>query len=76
VTSTLDIGRLRAAEAAGLVRREDLITGYVTEPLPAVGLGESHRAATARIGGHEAAWVLTDGRVTGLLAAGKPDSAG
>ncbi|HEY3708369.1 MAG TPA: pyridoxal-phosphate dependent enzyme [Amycolatopsis sp.] len=77
VTGTLDVRRLRAAEAAGLVRREDPITGHVTEPLPAVGLGESRRAATARIGAHDAAWVLTDGRVTGvLLGAGKPDSTG
>jgi cystathionine beta-synthase len=74
VTGTLDVRSLRAAEAAGLVQREDPITGQVTEPLPAVGLGESRRAAIARIGAHDAAWVLTDGRVTGLLlGAGKPD---
>ncbi|MDT8913385.1 pyridoxal-phosphate dependent enzyme [Amycolatopsis sp. PS_44_ISF1] len=72
VTGTLDVPRLRAAAAQHRARRSDPITDYVGPALPTTGLGETRRAATAKLGQAPAAWVLTDGRVTGVFEAADP----
>ncbi|MEV4143932.1 pyridoxal-phosphate dependent enzyme [Amycolatopsis sp. NPDC049691] len=73
VTGALDVGELRRAVEAGVVRPGDPITEYVTGPLPAVGLGETRSAAADRLGAHEAAWLLSDGRVVGAVHKGQLD---
>jgi cystathionine beta-synthase len=69
VLGALDVPALRKLAADGVARPEDPIAGYLTGPLPAVGIAEA--GAAARLDGHEHAWVLVDGRVTGLLHNGQ-----
>ncbi|GLY43125.1 cystathionine beta-synthase [Amycolatopsis sp. NBRC 101858] len=74
VTGTLDVAELRLMLTAGVARPADPIAGYVTDPLPAIGIGESREAALARLGTHEAAWGLVDGRVAGTIHKGQLES--
>ncbi|WP_410623521.1 PLP-dependent cysteine synthase family protein [Amycolatopsis sp. cmx-8-4] len=76
VTGALDVPELRLLTAAGMARPADPIAGYVTGPLPAVGIGESRRAAADRLGAHETAWVLVDGRVAGSVHKGQLEPVG
>lgn len=71
VTGALDVGELRLMVTAGVARPAHPIAGYVTDPLPAIGIGESRSAAAARLGAREAAWVLVDGRVAGVVHKGQ-----
>lgn len=71
VTGALDIGELRLLVRAGVAAPADPIAGYVTAPLPAIGIGESHAAAAARLGSHAAAWLVVDGRVAGAVHKGQ-----
>ncbi|GAA3526562.1 cystathionine beta-synthase [Amycolatopsis ultiminotia] len=70
-TGAIDLGRLRQAVTAGTARHEDPITGHVTGPLPAVGIGERRSRAAARLGDHETAWLLADGRIIGSVHKGQ-----
>jgi cystathionine beta-synthase len=71
VTGTLDVAELRLLVTAGVADPADPIADYVTDPLPAIGIGESRSAALRRLGSHEAAWVLVDGRVAGTIHKGR-----
>ena len=70
VTGALDVAELRLKVAAGAARPTDPISGYVTGPLPFIGIGEGRESALTRLGTHEAVWVLVDGRVTGSVHKG------
>jgi cystathionine beta-synthase len=67
VTGALDVAELGLMVRAGVARPADPIAGYVTGPLPAIGIGEGRAAAVSRLDTHEAAWVLVDGRVAGSV---------
>ncbi|MEV4316228.1 pyridoxal-phosphate dependent enzyme [Actinocrispum sp. NPDC049592] len=63
VVGTLDIAALRDSDADPAA----LVTDHTTEPLPAVGIGESTETVLSRLDGRDAAWVLVDGRVHGVI---------
>jgi cystathionine beta-synthase len=64
VLGALDIGALRDLD----VDPGEPISGYVTESLPTVGIGESGSTAVSKLDeARGAAWVLLDGRVAGIV---------
>jgi cystathionine beta-synthase len=64
VVGTLDMAELRSRGPDPA----DPISRYVGEPLPSVGIGESEEAVLSRLdSARDAAWVLVDGRVAGVL---------
>lgn len=60
------LGALAAADLAGLPAGDAVVTHARPVP-PSVGAGEGLEATRAVVGDAEAAWVVRDGRVTGLL---------
>jgi cystathionine beta-synthase len=72
VVGVLDIAALRElAKSHGSLSAAP-VSDHLGKTLPAIGIGETARAALSRIGpDHEAAWVLTDGRVTGVVHKGQ-----
>jgi predicted transcriptional regulator len=72
IVGPLDIAALRDLANANASLSTTSVSDHLGKPLPAVGIGESGQAALMRIGPeHEAAWVLTDGRVTGVVHKGQ-----
>ncbi|GAA4921105.1 cystathionine beta-synthase [Actinomycetospora succinea] len=60
------LGALTARDLEGLPA-DDAVADHVRPVAPSVGAGEGIEAARAIVGDSEAAWVVRDGRVTGLL---------
>jgi cystathionine beta-synthase len=72
VVGALDVEALRELAKSNSALSAAPITDHLGKTLPAVGIGESAQAALSRIGlEHEAAWVLVDGRVTGIVHKGR-----
>ncbi|MFC5140950.1 PLP-dependent cysteine synthase family protein [Actinomycetospora rhizophila] len=70
------LGALAVRDLDGLPDGDAVVT-HVRPVAPSVGAGEGLEAARAIVGDAEAAWVVRDGRVTGLVtraALGSPES--
>ncbi|PVZ08978.1 hypothetical protein [Actinomycetospora cinnamomea] len=70
------LGAVTAAGLEGLAEDEPVLA-HVDPPAPGVGAGEGIETARASLGDADAAWVVRDGRVAGLVtraALGSPES--
>jgi hypothetical protein len=68
VVGVLDIAALRDLANSHSSLSAAPVSDHVGKTLPAIGIGESTQVALSRIGlENEAAWILTDGRVTGVV---------
>jgi hypothetical protein len=68
----LDIAVLRDLANSHSSLSAATISDHLGKTLPAIGMGESTQVARSRIGlEHEAAWILTEGRVTDVVHKGQ-----